>query len=84
MSVAILLCFGFGLYAQSGNNRDETTGYIFAVSNMKYVKMFMFGISYLLLMLIFLLKRQNFGLKIKERNFLMQIALAILVQLKII
>ena len=47
-----LLCAGLGFYAPSGNNRDQMTGYILAVSNMKYVKMFMMSISYLLLMLI--------------------------------
>jgi len=50
--VLFLICVGFGIYAPDSNKRDEMTGYIFAVSNLKYVKMFLLAISYLLLMLI--------------------------------
>ena len=50
--ILFLICVGFGIYAPSGNSRDEMTGYIFAVSNMKYVKMFLLAISYLFLVLI--------------------------------
>lgn len=50
--IFFLLCAGYGLYAPGGNTRDEMTGYIIAVSNIKYVKMFMVAIAYLLLMLI--------------------------------
>lgn len=48
-----LLCAGLGLYLPSGNKRNEMTGYIIAVSNLKYVKMFIMAISYLLMVLIF-------------------------------
>ena len=50
--VLFTICVAFGLYAPSGNNRDTMTGYIIAVSNMKYVKSFMLAVSYLLLFLI--------------------------------
>lgn len=50
--VLFIICFAFGLYMPSKNKSDEMTGYIIAVSNMKYVKMFMICLSYLLLMLI--------------------------------
>jgi len=53
--VSFLLFLGsfiFGIYAPSSNKRDQMTGYIIAVDNLKYVKIFMLAISYLLLMLI--------------------------------
>jgi hypothetical protein len=50
--ILFVLCAVFGISAPSGNNRDAMTGYIFAVSNMKYVKIFLLALSYLLLMLI--------------------------------
>lgn len=42
-----------GFMIPSKNNTDEMTGYIIAVSNVKYIKMLAFGIAYIMLMLIF-------------------------------
>lgn len=50
--ILFMICIIFGIYVPSGNKRDEMTGYILAVNNMKYVKIFMFAISYLLLTLM--------------------------------
>lgn len=41
-----------GIYLPSGNKRDEMTGYVLAVSNLKYVKMLMICFSYLIFVLI--------------------------------
>lgn len=54
--VAVIIFIGtlvFGIYLPSGNDRDEMTGYILAVSNLKYLKMFSLAVSYLSMMLIF-------------------------------
>jgi len=53
--VAILLFVGLiiiGISIPSKNKSDEMTGYIIAVSNLKYVKIFSLFFAYLLLMLI--------------------------------
>lgn len=40
------------IYTPSENKRDQMTGYIIAVENLKYVKVFMWCLSYLILMLM--------------------------------
>lgn len=45
-------CISAGIYLPYGNEKDQMTGYIIAVSNMKYVKLFLLAISYLSLVLL--------------------------------
>ena len=47
-----MLCVIGATSISSDNKRDQMTGYILAVDNMKYVKMFLWAISYLLVLLI--------------------------------
>lgn len=51
--LAFVFCLIAGIYLPSGNKRNEMTGYVIAVSNLKYVKYFMISVSYLILILIF-------------------------------
>lgn len=37
----------FGIFLPSGNKKDEMTGYIFAISNLKYLKLLSLSFSYL-------------------------------------
>jgi hypothetical protein len=41
-----------GVYMPSKNSRDQMTGYILVVENLKYLRMFLFAVAYLLLMLM--------------------------------
>ncbi len=53
--ISILIFFGLlfiGIKLPSKNKSDELTGYIIAVSNLKYVKTFILGLSYLSIMWI--------------------------------
>ena len=53
--ISILIFFGLlfiGIKLPSKNKSDELTGYIIAVSNLKYVKTFILGLSYLSLLWI--------------------------------
>lgn len=53
--ISILIFLGLlfiGIKLPSKNKSDELTGYIIAVSNLKYVKTFIFGLSYLSVMWI--------------------------------
>jgi magnesium-transporting ATPase (P-type) len=50
--VLFLICLIAGIYTPSGNKTDEMTGYVLAVSNLKYIKILMFCFSYLLLVLM--------------------------------
>lgn len=53
--IALLLMALFitlGLMISGDNKRDEMTGYILAVSNVKYIKLFSWALAYLCLMLI--------------------------------
>ena len=53
--IAFILFIGsvvLAVYLPSDNKRNEMTGYVIAVSNIKYVKIFMYATSYLLLMLM--------------------------------
>ena len=47
ISLIVLGLFVAGLYLPSHNKSDETTGYIIAISNMKYVKIFCYCFAYL-------------------------------------
>ena len=50
--ISILVFVGLlllGFYIPAGNKRDELTGYILAISNLKYLKYVMFGFSYITL-----------------------------------
>lgn len=51
-SILFLICITLGFYLPSDNKKDELTGYIIAVSNLKYLKMFFLATSYLVFMLI--------------------------------
>ena len=49
ISILLFLCLLFvGIKLPSKNKSDELTGYIIAVSNLKYVKFFLMGLSYLM------------------------------------
>lgn len=48
-----LITISLGILLPGGNRKDEMTGYIIATSNIKYVKLFSWAISYLMLMLMF-------------------------------
>lgn len=50
--ILFIIALVLGIYIPSGNQSDQMTGYILAVSNLKYVKMFMLGLSYMLFMLV--------------------------------
>ena len=53
--LSIMLFFGLimgGLAIRGGNNTDEMTGFILAVSNKKYLKYFMFALSWIVLLWI--------------------------------
>lgn len=50
--IMFLICFVFGVSAPGDNKKDEMTGYIIAVSNIKYLKVFLISCSYLLLLLM--------------------------------
>lgn len=50
-----LLCVFAGIALPSGNNRDEMTGYILSVNNLKYVKIFSWALAYISLILVFYL-----------------------------
>ena len=50
--IFFLLSVSMGIYLPSYNNSDAMTGYVLAVSNMKYIKMFFICISYLMFMLM--------------------------------
>lgn len=41
-----------GIYLPSGNNRNEMTGYIIAVSNIKYLKLLFLGLAYMMAVFI--------------------------------
>lgn len=56
LTVAIIIFFTTlvgGIIIPSDNKRDEMTGYILAVSNLKYVKIFSYAISYVMSIVIF-------------------------------
>jgi hypothetical protein len=53
--VAFLVFLGFlaiGIYLPAGNKKDEMTGYVLAISNLKYVKIFSFCFAYLIALFI--------------------------------
>lgn len=50
--ILFLVAFGAGIYIPADNDRDQMTGYILAVSNRKYIKMFMLGLSYMFFLLV--------------------------------
>lgn len=53
--VALLFFIGLmaiGIYLPTGNKRDEITGYLLQVSNIKYLKMLCLGFAYLFLVLL--------------------------------
>lgn len=50
--ILFLISLIFGIYVPGGNSKDQMTGYIIAISNIKYVKIFMLAVSYIILMLM--------------------------------
>lgn len=50
--IFLLICFAIGIYLPTTNRKDEMTGYIIAVDNLKYLKMFFLAISYLTFIVI--------------------------------
>lgn len=50
--VLFFISLAFGIYLPLSNSRDEMSGYILYVSNLKYLKMFSLACSYLLVMLL--------------------------------
>lgn len=50
--IFFVLCIAGGIFLPSGNKRDEMTGYVIAVENIKYLKMFLLAVSYLIFVLI--------------------------------
>lgn len=54
-TILIFILFGLlymGLYLPAGNKKDEMTGYVIQVSNLKYLKLVFLGFSYLIALLI--------------------------------
>lgn len=45
--IFFVICISLGIYIPSGNKRDEMTGYVIAVENTKYVKVFLLCLSYI-------------------------------------
>lgn len=45
--IVFFVLMGFGIYLPSGNKRNEMTGYIIAVNNIKYLKYVFIGFAYL-------------------------------------
>lgn len=50
--ILFILCGAGGLFMPSGNKKDEMTGYIIAVENMKYLKILLLSFSYIMLTLM--------------------------------
>lgn len=50
--IVFAICLTAGMYLPYSNKKDEMTGYIFAVENMKYFKMLLLAFSYLVFILL--------------------------------